>query len=65
VVVVETQKQHAGIRVIQSLDVGITTTGVETIVAPSINVVKKEVLVGSIAKLGSELGGVSVVRNLS
>ncbi len=37
----------------------------ETIVALSINVVKWGVLIGSVIKLGSELGGVSIVRNLN
>jgi hypothetical protein len=65
VVVVETRKQHAGVKITQSLDVGITTTGVETIVMPNINVVKREVLIGSTTKLGNESRGILVVRNLS
>ncbi len=32
---------------------------------PNINVIKREVLIGSIAKLGSGSSGVLVVRNLS
>jgi hypothetical protein len=63
--VVETWKQHAGIGVTQSLGVGITTIGVETIVAPNINVVRKGVVIGSVAKLGSGSCGVLVGRNLS
>jgi hypothetical protein len=35
------------------------------VVAPNIHVIKRGILIGSIAKLGSELGGVSVIRNLS
>jgi hypothetical protein len=35
------------------------------VVAPNINVVRRGVLIGFIAKLGSRLGGVSVVKNLS
>jgi hypothetical protein len=35
------------------------------VVAPNINVVKREVLIASIAKLGSGLGGISIIRNLS
>ncbi len=58
-IVVETWKQHAGIGVIQSLGVSITTIGVETIVMPNIDVVKKEVLIRFVAKLGSGLGGLS------
>ncbi len=37
----------------------------ETIVAPNIDVVRRGVLIGSIAKLDSKLGGVSTIRNLS
>jgi hypothetical protein len=64
-IVVETLKQHAGVRVTQSLGVGIITTRVEMVVTPSIDVVKKEVLIGSIAKLGSGSSGVLIVRNLN
>jgi hypothetical protein len=64
-IVVETHKQHVGIGVIQSLGVGITTIGVEMVVAPNINVVRKETLIRSTTKLGSGLGGVSAIRNLS
>jgi hypothetical protein len=35
------------------------------IVAPNINDVRREILIRSVAKLGSELGGVSTRRNLS
>jgi len=62
---VETQKQHVGVGVIQSLDVGITTIGVETVVMPNIDVFKRGVVIGSAAKLGSKLGGVLVLRNLN
>jgi len=65
VVVVETWKQHVGIGVTQSLDVGIITIGVETIVVPNKDVVKRGVLIGFTPKLGNESSGVSVVRNLS
>jgi hypothetical protein len=65
VAIVETWRQHARIKVIQSLDVGITTTRVETIIAPNIYVVRRGVLIGSVAKLGNELGGVSTKRNLN
>jgi hypothetical protein len=37
---------------------------VETIVLPNMDVVRRGVLIGSVAKLGSELGGVLVGRNL-
>jgi hypothetical protein len=55
-IIVETWRQPIGIVVTQSLDADITTTKVETIIAPSMDVVKKGVLIGSIAKLGSGLG---------
>jgi hypothetical protein len=35
------------------------------VVAPSIDVVKRRVLIGSVAKLGSRSGGVSTRRNLN
>jgi hypothetical protein len=38
-VVIETRRQHAGIGVTQSLNASITTTGVERIVEPNIDVV--------------------------
>jgi hypothetical protein len=41
------------------------TKGVETTVAPNIDVVKRGVLIGFVAKLGSELGGVWEARNLN
>jgi hypothetical protein len=59
VAIVETQRQHAGVRVIQSFDVGITTTRVETIIAPNIYVIRRGVLIGYVAKLDSRLVGVS------
>jgi hypothetical protein len=65
VVVIETWKQHVGVGVTQSLDACITTTIVEIVVAPKINVVRKGVLIRSTIKLGSGLAGISVVRNLS
>jgi len=65
VAIVETHKQHAEIRIIQSLGANITTIGMEIIVAPNIDVVKREILIIIVAKLGSGLGGISVTRNLS
>jgi hypothetical protein len=62
---VETQKQHAGVGITQSFDVGITTIRMEMVVALSIDVVKRGKLIGYVAKLGSELGGVLVTKNLS
>jgi hypothetical protein len=46
--VVEETKQHVGITAIKSLEVGITTTQVETIVASIMEVVKKGVLIGHV-----------------
>ncbi len=63
--VVQTQKQHVGVKVIQSLDASITTTGVETVVASNIDIVKRGILIGYVAKLGSESSGVSATRTLS
>jgi hypothetical protein len=37
---------------------------VERIVVPNVDVVRRGVLIGFVAKLGSELGGVLVGRNL-
>ncbi len=65
VVVVETYKQHARVGVIQSLHAGITTIGVETIVVPNMDIVKRGILIRYVAKLGTESGGVLVGRNLS
>ncbi len=65
VAVVETHKQHVGVGVAQSLNASITITRVEMIVAPNINVVRRGILIGSVAKLGSESGGVSAGRNLN
>ncbi len=50
-VIVETWKQHVGVRVTQSLGVGITTTRVEMVVALGIDVVRRGVLIGFIAKI--------------
>jgi hypothetical protein len=65
VVVVETRKQHVGVGVTQSFGGGITTIGVEMVVAPNINVVRRGVQIGFATKLGNRLSGVSEVRNLS
>jgi hypothetical protein len=63
--IVETQKQHVRVGVTHSLYANITTTRVETIITPNINVVRRGILIGSVTKLGSELGGVLIGRNLS
>ncbi len=52
--IIKTRKQHVGVGVTQSLGVDITTTRMETVVAPNIVVIRKGVLIRSIAKLGSD-----------
>ncbi len=64
-IIIETWKQHFRIGVIQSFYACITSTRVETIVAPNIDVVKRRVLIGSTTKLGSKSSGVSLVKNLN
>jgi hypothetical protein len=65
VAIVETWKQHARVGAIQSIDACITTTIVEMVVAPKINVIKRGVLIEYVTKLDSKLRGVSIVRNLN
>jgi hypothetical protein len=65
VATVETQKQHVGIGIIYSLNAGITTIGMQMVVEPNINVVRRGVLIGFATKLGSGLGGVLLRRNLN
>ncbi len=62
-IVVETQRQHVGAGVTQSLNVGITTIGVEMVLVPNIDVVRRGVLAGFTKRLGSRLSGVPVERN--
>jgi hypothetical protein len=45
--------------------VGITTTRVETFVAPTMDVVRRGVLIGSTTKMGSGLDGVLARRKLN
>ncbi len=45
ITIVETQRQPTRVVVTQSLDVGVTTIVVETVVAPTIDVVKMGVLI--------------------
>jgi hypothetical protein len=59
------KKQHAKVGIIQSLGASITTTRVEMVVALIIDVVRRGVLIRFTAKLGSGLGGVLAMRNLS
>jgi hypothetical protein len=63
--VVENQRQHAGVGVIQSLNGVTRTKGVKMVVTPCIDVFKRGVLIGFAAKLGSGSSGVSVRRNMS
>jgi hypothetical protein len=42
VAVVETRRQLVGVIVIQSFNVGITTTQIEMIVAPTMDVIRRE-----------------------
>jgi hypothetical protein len=64
VAIIETRK-HVGITVIQSFDACITTIRMETVVTPSINVIRSGVLIGSITKLVSGSSGVLIVWNLN
>ncbi len=64
-VVVGTRRQPTGIKVTQSLNAVMTTTRVETVVAPIMNVVRRGVLIGFATNLGRRLGKYLVGRNLS
>jgi hypothetical protein len=55
VAVVETRRQNASI----------TTIRVETVVVPTMDVVKRGVLIGFVTKLGSGSGGILIGRKLS
>ncbi len=63
--VAKIQRQPARTKVTQSLNVVITTTGMEMVVAPNTNVVRGGVLIGSVTNLGSGSSGVLARRNLS
>jgi hypothetical protein len=63
--IVETQRQLVGVVVIQSLDVNITTIGIEMVVVPTMDIVKRGVLIRFVAKLGNGLNGVSTGRKLN
>jgi hypothetical protein len=45
--------------------VGITIAIMEMVIMPNINVVRRGILIGFVAKLDNGLGGVSTGRNLS
>jgi len=63
--IVETQKQRAIIMVTQSFNAIITTIGVETIIVPNTNVVRRGVVIGFTTNLGHGSSGFLVGRNLS
>jgi hypothetical protein len=63
--IVEIWRQFARTKVTQSLNVIITTTREEIVVAPNMNVVKDGVLIRSTTNLGSGLGAVLAGRNLN
>jgi hypothetical protein len=65
VAVVETWKQLVGIIVTQSFDAGIITIGIETIFAPTMDVARTGILIRSVAKLGSQFGGISTGKKLN
>jgi hypothetical protein len=63
--IVETQKQPTKIKVTQSFNVVITTIGVEMVIMPNMNVVKKGLVIEFVTNLGRGLGGVSTRKNLN
>jgi hypothetical protein len=56
--IVKTWRQPTRVVVTQSFDANITTIGVEMVVTPTMDVVRRGILIGSTTKLGSGLGGV-------
>jgi hypothetical protein len=61
--IAQIQKQPVGTKVTKSPNVIITTARVETVVAPSMNVVRGVVLIRSITNLSNGSSGVSIGRN--
>jgi len=59
VVIVETWRQPTGVIITKSFEASITTKGVQTIIAPTMDVVKKGVLIKYATKLGNGSSGVS------
>jgi hypothetical protein len=55
--IVETHRQPTRIKVTQSLNVVITTIGMEMVIMPNMDVVKKGVVIESITNLCHGLGG--------
>jgi hypothetical protein len=64
-VVAKIKRKPTKIEVTQSLNVIITTIGVEIIVAPSTNVVKSGVLIASATNLGCGSSKILIGRNLN
>jgi hypothetical protein len=65
VAIVETRKQHVAVGVTQSFDVVITTIGMEIVVVPNSEVVRRGILIGSVANLRNGSDGVLIGRNMS
>jgi len=65
ITITETQRQPTTIKVTQSLNVVITTIGMETIIAPNMDVVRKGVIIESATNLGCGLGGLFTRKNLT
>jgi hypothetical protein len=65
VAIVETQKQHVGIEVTQSFSAIITTTRVEVVVAPNMDVVRKGVVIGYVVNVNCGSRGFLARRNLN
>jgi hypothetical protein len=58
VTIVEIRRQSVGIIVPQSLVATIITTGVQIVVTPNMDVIRRGVLIGFATKLGSGLNGI-------
>ncbi len=65
IVVVEILRKHVGVRVIQSLDAGITITWMEMVVTPNMDFVRRGILLEFVVKLGNGSNGILARRNLS
>jgi hypothetical protein len=65
VVVIKTQRQPTRVVVTQSFDVSIKTIRVEMIITPTMDVVRRGIIIGSTTKLCSGSGGVLERRKLS
>ncbi len=63
--VIEIQRQFVGMEVNKSLNVVITTIGVEIVVAPNMNVIKGGILIRYISNLGHGFDEISTGKKLS